>query len=154
MTSALIEAHPYEEVAYDILKLENMHPGAGSGLLGTLPEPVGTMELLKRLRETFRAEGIRHTAPHADNISRVALCGGSGSFLLPAAIRCGADMFITADLKYHQFFDADGRIVVADIGHYESEQYTSELIYDILSQKFGNFALHLTKINTNPINYL
>jgi putative NIF3 family GTP cyclohydrolase 1 type 2 len=96
---------------------------------------------------------IRHTEKHVDTIRTVALCGGSGSFLLPDAIRQQADIFITGDFKYHQFFDADRQIIIADIGHYESEQFTIEIFSEIIKKKFPNFATHFTKVNTNPVNY-
>jgi putative NIF3 family GTP cyclohydrolase 1 type 2 len=90
----------------------------------------------------------------SDRVSKIALCGGSGSFLLGEAIAQQADVFITSDIKYHQFFDAESRIVIVDIGHYEAEKFTKELICEFLSEKFPTFALHLSKINTNPVNYL
>jgi putative NIF3 family GTP cyclohydrolase 1 type 2 len=141
-------------VAYEVIALENEYQDAGSGMVGDLPEPVATMEFLASLKETMQTSCIRHTDAVQEMVSRVAICGGAGSFLLPRAIASGADVFISGDFKYHQFFDADGRIVIADIGHFESEQFTSVLIYDLLSQKIGNFALHLSKVNTNPVNYL
>jgi putative NIF3 family GTP cyclohydrolase 1 type 2 len=110
-------------------------------------------EFLKILKENFDAQGIRYTDFKGDQIKRVAICGGSGSFLLKDAISRGADSFVTADFKYHHFFEADGKILIADIGHYESEHITKEIFYEILSEKFPNFAIHLSKINTNPINY-
>lgn len=151
---ALKESHPYEEVAYEVVALENDHPEIGSGMIGELPEAVPALEFLQSVKKTMQTACIRHTDIVRDKIRTVALCGGAGSFLLSHAIRAKADIFITGDYKYHQFFDADGQIIIADIGHYESEQFTGELIYDRLSQKFGNFALHLSKVNTNPINYL
>lgn len=152
--SAMIKAHPYEEVAYDLIPLENKHTQIGSGLVGELVEGMDEMTFMKHLKSAMKAEGIRFTALKGKKIQKVAVCGGSGSFLLPDAIRAGADIFVTADFKYHQFFDADNQIVIADIGHYESEQFTTELFYEILRKKFSTFALHLSKINTNPINYL
>lgn len=150
----LIEAHPYEEVAYDIYALENIHQEIGSGLVGELEEPMETMAFLKMLKLNMKADGIRYTALCKKKIKRVALCGGAGSFLLRNALGAQADIFITGDYKYHQFFDAENRIIIADIGHYESEQYTIELFYELLTQKFRNFAIHCTEVNTNPINYL
>lgn len=151
---ALMESHPYEEVAYELIPLENLHQEIGSGMIGQLAEPVDTMDFLQMLKEKMGVSMLRHTAIVQPKVQRIALCGGSGSFLLNKALAAGADVFITADLKYHQFFDADGKILLADIGHYESEQFTTELFYDILIRKFPNFALHLTNVNTNPINYL
>ncbi|MCP4122690.1 MAG: Nif3-like dinuclear metal center hexameric protein [Bacteroidetes bacterium] len=154
LISALKKAHPYEEVAYEIVALENSLQDVGSGMIGDLPEDMPIMKFLNTVKTRMKTGCIRYTDPVAESVKRIAICGGAGSFLLEDAVRAGADVFITGDYKYHQFFDADSRIVIADIGHYESERYTSELIYGILSQKFGNFALHLSKVETNPINYL
>jgi len=150
----LIQAHPYEKVAYDIYALDNVHQEIGSGLVGELEEPMETMDFLKMLKQNMKADGIRYTALCKKEIKRVALCGGAGSFLLRNALGVQADIFITGDYKYHQFFDAENRIIIADIGHYESEQYTIELFYELSTQKFRNFAIHCTEVNTNPINYL
>jgi dinuclear metal center YbgI/SA1388 family protein len=128
--------------------------GIGAGLTGDLPEPEEENAFLNRLKTTFRARGLRHTALSGRPVRRVAVCGGAGSFLLADAIRTGADVFVSADFKYHEFFDADARIVIADIGHYESEQFTIELLYTIVREKFPTFALHLTEVYTNPVNYL
>lgn len=152
--NAMIAAHPYEEVACDLYPLENKHNRVGSGMIGDLPEEEPLMNFLQRLKETMKAESVRYTAPVKDKVKRIAVCGGSGSFLLGNAIAGKADVFITADYKYHQFFDADGKIVIADIGHYESEQFTIELIGDILKKKFPTFAVRFTEISTNPINYI
>jgi dinuclear metal center YbgI/SA1388 family protein len=151
--SAMIKAHPYEEVAYDLIPLENSHQLVGSGLIGEVDES-DEQEFLNHIKKVMKAGVLRFTDLRGKKIKKVAVCGGSGSFLLKDAIRSGADVFVTADFKYHQFFDADNQIVIVDIGHYESEQYTSELFYEILKKKFSTFALHLSKINTNPINYL
>jgi dinuclear metal center YbgI/SA1388 family protein len=154
LINALIKAHPYEEPAFDLIALSNDHKRLGSGLIGELPEELPEMEFLKLLKDKMKAAGLRYTNLLNRNVKKVAICGGSGSFLLKNALNEEADVFVTADFKYHQFFDAENRIIIADIGHYESEQYTSELFYDILKKKFSTFALHLSKINTNPINYL
>jgi len=154
LLKAMFSAHPYEEVAFDIISLANSNPYAGSGMVGELPAEVSETDFLKHLKEKMKAKSVRYTALRDKKVKKVAICGGSGSFLLPDAIRSGADIFVTADYKYHQFFDAENRIVIADIGHYESEQFTSELFYEILTKKFSTFAIHLSKINTNPINYL
>jgi dinuclear metal center YbgI/SA1388 family protein len=150
---ALFQAHPYEEIAYDLIPLFNISPNKGAGMMGLLEKPMHWQDFLALLKKTFKAEVIRHTNPVKDEIKKVALCGGSGSFLLPNAIAAQADIFITADYKYHQFFDADNKIMIADIGHFESEQFTSELIFDYLQQKFPTFALVLSETKTNPINY-
>jgi len=126
----------------------------GAGMIGVLPQQMPTMQFLKRLKNTMQAGCVRYTRPIAPNVKTIAVCGGSGSFLLPQAIAQKADVFVTADYKYHQFFDADGRIVIADIGHYESEQYTMALFRDILTKNFNTFEVVLTTVNTNPIKYL
>jgi dinuclear metal center YbgI/SA1388 family protein len=150
---ALISSHPYEEVAYDVYPLANQYDRAGSGALGELEEPMDGPAFLRILKDRFDASQIRHTSLPDRKIRKVALCGGSGSSLLPAAIASGAEAFVSGDFKYHQFFDADGRILVADIGHYESEQFTKEIFYEILTKKFPKFAVHLSEVNTNPVNY-
>lgn len=150
---ALLQVHPYEEVAYDIYNLENDYTSAGSGMIGILPEPVSENTFLNNVKDIFKTGIIRHTHLLNKKLSVIAVCGGSGSFLLPEALTNRADAFITADIKYHQFFDAGGRILVMDIGHYESEQFTRNIFYDILVKKFVNFAVRFSEINTNPINY-
>lgn len=150
----LTEAHPYEEVAYDLVTLENEFAENGAGMIGELEVEMDEIEFLKMLKKEMQVGCIRHTAIRGEKVKKVAVCGGSGSQFLHTAMRKGADVFITADFKYHQFFDADGRIIVADIGHYESEQFTIELLYEKISEKFRNFALLKTTISTNPINYL
>lgn len=151
---ALHESHPYEEVAYDIYLLSSTHKQVGAGMIGYLEKETDEQEFLSFVKEKFNAKVIRHTCFRNKKIKRVAVCGGSGSFLLPQAIKAGADMFITADYKYHEFFDADQKIVVADIGHFESEQFTQQLLLELINKKFPNFALHLAQQSTNPINYL
>lgn len=150
----MILAHPYEEVAYDIVQLKNNYTHVGSGVIGELKEEEDEKNFLNRLKKDLNTNCIRYTNLLGKKIKRVALCGGSGSFLLNDAMASGADVFITGDFKYHQFFDAENKIVIADVGHYESEQFTSELIYDILNKKIPNFAIRLSKENTNPVNYL
>lgn len=152
--NSLIAAHPYEEVAYDVCQLENKHPNVGSGVIGELEVEEDEKEFLNRLKNKLKTDCIRYTNLRGKKIKKVAICGGSGSFLLNDAINTGADVFITGDFKYHQFFDAEDNIIIADVGHYESEQFTSELIYEILNEKIPNFAVRLTKKNTNPVNYL
>ena len=146
-------SHPYEEVAYDVFQLIN-NSTQGSGLIGDLNEPIDELKFLEIIKSKFNIKSLRHTNLLSRPIEKVAVCGGSGSFLLSDAIKKKADIFITSDYKYHQFFEAEGCILIADIGHYESEQYTIDLIGDLLMKKFTNFAIHLTKVNTNPINYL
>jgi dinuclear metal center YbgI/SA1388 family protein len=154
LLNALVREHPYEEPAYDLISLSNESKMIGSGLIGELPQAKEEMEFLRTLKRQMNTPCIRHTGLKNKKIEKVAICGGSGSFLLKNAINAGADVFVTGDFKYHQFFDAENHIIIADIGHYESEQFTGELFYDILKKKFSTFALHLSKINTNPINYL
>ena len=150
---ALKANHPYEEVAYEVITLDNAFQELGSGLIGELGNPVEETEFLIFLKEKMQTDCIRHTALLNKKIQKVALCGGSGSFLLPNAIAQKADIFITGDFKYHQFFDADNQIIIADIGHYESEQFTAQLFNKIISEKFPTFAVQISTINTNPINY-
>jgi dinuclear metal center YbgI/SA1388 family protein len=150
---ALIKAHPYEEVAYDIYCLANSFDSTGAGMVGNLPSPADEKEFLKTLKETFSIPVIRHSPLLGKPVSRVAVCGGAGSFLLKDAVSAGADFFISGDIKYHQFFDPAGKIVMADIGHYESEQFTKELFYELLTKKFPTFAVHLSEVNTNPVSY-
>ncbi|NEU09146.1 Nif3-like dinuclear metal center hexameric protein [Flavihumibacter sp. R14] len=151
---ALHMAHPYEEVAYDIYSLSNTYQEVGSGMIGTLPEEVDELEFLKQVKARLGSAVIRHTALRDKKVKRVAVCGGAGGFLLQQAINAGADVFITSDYKYHEFFDADKKIVIADVGHFESEQFTQQLLLELITKKFPNFALHLTTQSTNPINYL
>ena len=132
-------------------------PGAehiGAGLIGRLARPMEEQDFLRHVKLAMQTDCVRHTALRGVPVSKVAVCGGSGSFLLSDALRAGADAFVTADFKYHEFFDAEGRLVIADIGHYESEQFTIELLFDIIREKFPTFALHLTEQSTNPVYYL
>jgi hypothetical protein len=151
--SALKKVHPYEEVAYDIYQLENSHQEIGAGMVGDLENAVDEKIFLQQLKKVFKADGIRHTSLLNKKIKRVAVCGGSGSFLLEDAKRAGADVFVTADFKYHQFFDAEGKILIADIGHYEIEQYSTEIISELLLKNFSTFAVRKSEVNTNPILY-
>jgi dinuclear metal center YbgI/SA1388 family protein len=150
----LLSSHPYEEVAYDIYKIENNFPGAGSGMIGELIEPETEHNFLLRIKELLGGNTIRHTPFLGKLIKNVALCGGSGSFLIRDAIAAGADIFLTGDIKYHDFFLADKLILLADIGHYESEQFTKEILFTLLTEKFPNFAVLISKTLTNPIIYL
>jgi len=151
---ALRQTHPYEEVAYYISALDNENQEVGAGMVGDLEHPVEPLTFLKGLKISMELEMIRHTRLSDTPVKRVAVCGGSGSFLLNNAIQSGADVFITADFKYHEFFDADGRILIADIGHYESEAFTKELLKEVLIKKFPTFAIIFSKSVTNPISYL
>ncbi|CAG5002635.1 GTP cyclohydrolase 1 type 2 [Dyadobacter sp. CECT 9275] len=151
--TVLKAVHPYEEVAYYLQELENENQEVGAGMVGELEHDMQHEDFLQLLRSNMQLRVIRHTAPVTGPIRRVAVCGGAGSFLLPLAIGSGADVFITADYKYHEFFDADQQIMICDIGHYESEVFTKDLLYDYLSGIFSNFALCLSEINTNPVHY-
>ncbi len=151
---ALKKSHPYEEVAYDIYPLENAYGGVGAGLIGYTRHAMDEFLFLRYVKSKMGTSSIRHSPLRDVPVRKVAVCGGSGSFLLKDAIAAGADMFITSDFKYHQFFDANDRIVIADIGHYESEQFTIPFLVALLQKKFHTFAVHFSKINTNPVNYL
>lgn len=151
---ALLETHPYEEVAYELICLDNPHTGIGSGLIGDLPEPVDPLDFLQLVRRQMQTDCVRHTRIPKGLIQKVAVCGGAGSFLLGAAKASGADAFLSADFKYHEFFDADNQILIADVGHYESEQFTVDIFYKILTEKIPNFAPLKSCVRTNPINYL
>jgi hypothetical protein len=151
--SALKKAHPYEEVAYEIFSIANSNQDEGAGRIGELENPMDEKEFLSMLKETFNCGVIRHTELAGKPIKTVAFCGGSGSFLLKEAKRQGADIFITGDFKYHEFFDAENEIIIADIGHFESEQFTTNVLGELLTKKMPKFAVHLTGINTNPIKY-
>jgi|WetSurMetagenome_2_1015567.scaffolds.fasta_scaffold160877_2 dinuclear metal center YbgI/SA1388 family protein len=151
--NALFQTHPYEEVAYDVYPIENKFPGAGMGMVGYLESPEAEEDFLQKLKKTFHSKIIKHTRLTGRLIKKVAVCGGSGSFLIRDAIAQNADIFVTGDLKYHQFFDAELKIVIADIGHYESEQFTKELFYELLIKKFPKFAVRLSEVNTNPVKY-
>ena len=146
--------HPYEEVAHDWYALENKHQEIGSGMIGFLPKPMDAQDFLKFVAKQLNTDCIRYTSFKANRtIQKVAVCGGAGSFLLPVAKAQNADAFITGDFKYHEFFDSEGEIMVADVGHYESEQFTPELLSEVLREKFNTFAIRLSEVNTNPINY-
>jgi hypothetical protein len=150
---ALINAHPYEEVAYDIYPIENNIPLHGAGMIGKLKEPMNENGFLNSLKVIMKTNCIRHTKTLGRMIETIAVCGGAGSFLLKEAINQAADVFITGDFKYHEFFDAEGKIIIADIGHYESEQFTKEIFYDLITTNFPTFAARISEVNTNPINY-
>lgn len=152
--SALLKNHPYEEVAFDIYRLENDNKQVGLGMIGELAVPEEPLFFLRRIKEIFGSACVKHTQISKRKIKTVAVCGGSGSSLLRKAISRKADVFVSGDFKYHEFFDAEGRIIIADIGHYESEQFTRDIFYEIVTKKFPNFAVYISEINSNPINYL
>ncbi len=151
---ALFMEHPYEEVAYDLYPLTNQYQNVGSGMMGELEQPMDEAQFLQLVKYKMNTTVIRHTKLRGKPVKKVAVCGGSGSFLLKQAIAAGADVFITADFKYHEFFDAEDHLIIADIGHFESEQFTQNLLAEIIQNKFANFAVRLTEVNTNPIKYL
>lgn len=154
LIKALHSAHPYEEVAYDIYKIENTWNSVGAGAYGDLDEAIPLADFFQILKRRFHCGTIRHTAfAKEKKVKRLAWCGGSGSFLLQAARTVGADVYITGDFKYHQFFETDPHTVIADIGHFESEQYTPLLVQEIIHSKFPNFAALLSKSSSNPVFY-
>jgi dinuclear metal center YbgI/SA1388 family protein len=151
---ALLAAHPYEEVAYDLYPLENDNIEAGLGCTGEFDKAIPELDFLKLVSGRFDAEGIRYSDLTGRPVKKVALCGGSGASFLSNAIGAGADAFVTADLKYHNFFDASNSILLVDAGHFESEKFTTEILYDLIIKKFPKFAVRFSETNTNPINYL
>lgn len=154
IVATLKQTHPYEEVAYYLHQIVNENQEVGAGMVGELEVEMEEKNFFVHLKEQMNLQVVKHTRFLGKPIKKVALCGGAGIFLLGDAKRSGADIFITSDVKYHEFFDADGKLVLADIGHYESEFFTKELLMDILSQKFSNIALYLSNVVTNPISYL
>lgn len=151
---ALLKNHVYEEVAYEIYDLQNTHQNIGLGMVGELEKPLSELEFLQLVKTKMQCEGIRHSTLLGKSIKKVAVLGGSGSFAIKNAIQAGADVFLTADLKYHNFYEAENQMVLADIGHFESERYTKNYIVDYLKEKITNFAFVLSEENTNPVKYL
>lgn len=151
--TALRQSHPYEEVAYYVSSLQNDNQEVGSGMIGELEQPLEPLKFLERLKKCMDLRVVRHTQLIDRPVRKVAVCGGSGSFLLSKAVSAGADAFVSADFKYHEFFDAENRIIIADIGHYESEVYTKELLKEVLIKKFPTFAINFSETVTNPISY-
>ena len=151
---ALFANHVYEEVAYEIYDLQNAHQNIGLGMTGELASAMTEIDFLEYVQEKMQCGGIRHSAFTGKSIKKVAILGGSGSFAIRNAIQAGADAFLTADLKYHQYYEADNQLLLADIGHFESERYTKNYIVDFLSKKIPNFAIILSEENTNPVKYL
>ncbi len=152
--TTLFKNHPYEEIAYDIVSLENSHQNIGMGMIGELKEEMDEINFFKTLKKTMNITCIRHSKLLGKPIKKVAVLGGSGSFAIGNAIQANADVYITADIKYHEFYKAENKLVIADIGHYESEQFTKNLLVEFLTKKMPNFAVVLSKKNTNPIYYL
>lgn len=153
VVNAMFKAHPYEEVAYDLLELQNHSDITGAGVIGTLPNALSVQDFLAHVKDSMSASVIKYTGTENDTIKRVAVCGGSGSFLINRAKSSGADAYITSDIKYHEFFDGENELMICDIGHYESEQFTIELLGNFLSEKIPNFAVIFTETDTNPVNY-
>jgi hypothetical protein len=153
LVSALKKSHPYEEVAYDVYPLKNTNPVSGSGIKGTLEHSLDEKEFLARVRGILETPYIRHSSLTGKKVKSVALCTGSGSFLIPEIVKNELDAFLTADLKYHDFFEPDGRFLLADIGHFESERFSKELICSVLKEKFPNFAVLISETDTNPVHY-
>ncbi len=151
---ALLAVHPYEEPVFDLYPIANNWPQHGSGVVGVLPEPMPEQEFLYLLKDIFNLPTIQHSKMQGREIRDVALCGGAGAFLIPQAITYGADAFITGEAKYNDFFDVEGRILLAVVGHYESEICTKEIFFEIISRKFPTFALHKSAFDSNPVKYL
>jgi dinuclear metal center protein, YbgI/SA1388 family len=151
---ALFKAHPYEEVAYEVVTLENTNQDIGMGMIGTLETEMDETEFLLQVKSKMKASVVRHSQLLNKKVKRVAVLGGSGAFAISAAKRANADVFITSDIKYHQFYEAENQLVIADIGHFETEQFTKDLLVDHLTKKIPNFAVSLSESITNPIKYL
>lgn len=152
--TALKSSHPYEEVAFDLYALENTHSQIGSGLLAETKKPMSEEAFLKRIKSVLGLKQVKFSPKTGKTIQKVALCGGSGAFLIEDAKRCNADVYVTGDLKYHDYFEADGNILLVDAGHYETEQFTCQLFFDLIREKFPKFAVQISVTGTNPINYL
>ncbi len=150
---ALFKSHPYEEVAYEVTTLENKNQQIGMGMIGEIQTPLDEEDFLKFLKKTMNTNCVRHSKLTKNLVTKVAVLGGSGSFAIDIAKQSGADVFVTADLKYHDFYKAENNILLADIGHYESEQFTKELLISFLNKKISTFAIILSQIDTNPITY-
>ena len=150
----LLQIHPYEEPAFDLLPIENEWVQAGAGVVGELLCPMDEMDFLQRLKSIFKAGCVKHTSLTGRKIRQVALCGGSGAFLIPQAVSQGVDAFVTGEIKYHEYFGCEDAVLLAEIGHYESEQYTKDIFCEIITKNFPTFACYYTKVETNPINYL
>ncbi|MEG1545701.1 MAG: Nif3-like dinuclear metal center hexameric protein [Bacteroidaceae bacterium] len=154
VTKVLLSSHPYEEPAYDFYPLKNSWLQTGAGIIGELEDYETELDFLKRIKKTFDVGCLKHNKLTGKLISKVALCGGAGAFLLPQAINNEADAFITGEIRYHDYFGHEGELLMVEIGHYESEQYTKEIFYSIIRDCFPQLPLELSKVNTNPIKYL
>lgn len=151
---ALISFHPYEEPAYDIYPLVNDWKQVGSGIVGTLPEEMGEENFLYLIKDVFNLSSVQYSTLRNRMVRDVAICSGSGNFLIPQAISYGADVFITGEAKYNDFYDVEDKILLAVIGHYESEIFTKNLFFDIISEKYPTFALYMAGTDKNPVRYL
>lgn len=151
LIASMLKAHPYEEVACDVFSIDNAYKNIGSGIVGELEKPMHVQDFLKKIQQLFFIPSIKHNKPSSETISRVAFCGGSGSFLIPFARKARADVFVTGDISYHDFFN--DQLFIADIGHYESEVHSTELIASQLTKKFNTFAFLISEIKSNPVNY-
>ncbi len=153
VVEAMKKSHPYEEVAYDVIPLSNPDLTTGSGAFGEISKPIGEEEFIQMVKEKLNVPVVRHTEHLARPINRLGVCGGSGAFLIQHAIDRKLDVLVTADVKYHQFGEASGKILLIDAGHYETEILVTSMIRDEIRKKFPTFACHITKRNTNPIRY-
>jgi len=153
IVAAMKSAHPYEEVAFEIIAVANKHAETGSGITGYLPQEMDENEFLNKVKAVFNVPVLKHTGLTGNKIKKIAICGGAGSFLISKALTSDSQAYITADLKYHEYFDADKRLLLIDVGHYESEQFTIDFLCDVLGQKFPNFAVLKTEVKTNPVHY-
>ena len=151
---ALFQSHPYEEVAYEISKLENQHQNIGLGMIGELPNELSEIDFLKMVKDKVQTGGIRYSNLLNKSVKKVAVLGGSGSFAITAAKAHQADVLVTSDLKYHDFFQGENKILLADVGHFESERFVKNYIFEYLSKKIHTFAIILSDIKTNPVNYI
>ena len=154
VVKAMLLAHPYEEVAYDIYSLDNSFDRVGAGMIGELEQELPLLDFLAKVKNILGAEAIKYNSPIGRPVKRVAFCGGSGSFLIQDAFRAGADVFITADIKYHDFFEHQNEMTIVDAGHFETEQFTKELLYETIMENFANFALQISETSTNPVSFL
>ena len=151
---AMIQSHPYEEVAYDVYPLVNKNPYVGSGMIGEIKEPMDEMDFLHMVKRVFGPGCLKHSPLTRKKIQKVAVCGGSGNFLISNALAAGADAFITGEIKYHDYFMAENKILLIEAGHYETEQFTKDLLYQVFKENFTTFAARISSIITNPVNYL
>lgn len=153
LVAKLMQAHPYEEPAYDLIPLANTYSREGGGIIGHLPRPMNTRDFLRQVKEVLHLPVVRGSAPCKDTVQHIALCGGSGAFLIDKAKAAGADIYLTGDLKYHDFQQAEGDIILCDIGHYESEQFAKEIISRVILKKFRNFACEISREGRGFVYY-